>query len=1031
MGLLSFDLTKKHVKTTRIEDTVFYIKQRISFMDTKISKKGWTKITPNINYERKMFHLTDLEEVNKYWHQLRDTCIKTPLGMSSEKVGFVRKKRSKVELNNQKEKFEIIKKRSKRMQKGLSPSNSDLEEEEKILKQNSSESTSSTVSTGLNRTLTEDKVNQLTYDAHWPVTRLNSWFETEWGTSTNSHKDGNQVQKDPAVTSKPVDDGLYIPGDGLGAGGLDTSLFAHKKSNWLPKENRNKDMHLFLNTSNPSFNENSNSKNLKLYDKESRDIANDLEVYRNLKNQKSEPKPVASQPLPETSSFMEVDEDDYNPPTPPGPNSQPDDFKASPLTTRFDDRIDENDLTLQKKIQADKDSKRRKQKAMSDEQKQLLKQNEDAAKRKLLKRKKQREYNAKLAKDNKHGQRCKFQEDEDMIISRLQAVNTFLFRLFKKFAPKILREKENKDFVTRFIFQDIFYKYIQKLIDTNESHFSADFGKDKSSEALLRRRNVIFSESQTKNKSDLRILHDKIVTALNEDTILRAKIFAEAEIDDYHNPVNTKFYNLSKSEQQVILNDIFEQVCNKVLNEWPIDKLSPWEKRILPSITRINSQYDDVDSSEETYGNFSPAKKIKLSQNTHFTDHETQFFWEKIFSKSKNLKTLVKKLNFYFGSQKVQFNTELLNFQNITSLEHKINKLDNDYGFMYSEVKYLFNHSPDYLQNMKEQELTKLNKTEWKKLNSVSMSNISSINSIKKFTIFAAFYSFFAAQEKCRFRDESHEYFKKMFDKKCRNDKIFNNFKILDLLNQSGIVKKIQTVGSQFNPDIFRHFNRSRDSYQLPMNENFSKLLEWNYLLSSKFNFEGEEYVLDKIPNLWYEMVAFSGNLLIKSIMDEKKSLVAPKNLITVKIDCIENLEENQLPAISPSDSQSSSLHLNFEEKDSKDKEKEDNEDNEKLPDFKITVCLENFKSLFKHQLENDSEYLKVLSDNENNYFSNLSENECKKICKGLNKDQNKLLTLIRSKTNIGATYRSLISMSFIKVWMGFEERTLKFDIHS
>merc|ERR1712173_558396 len=78
-------MTKKMSKTMRLEEIVVYVNQRASFLDTKTSSKSWCKTDPTINYKRIMFHFTTYDALKDYWKKLRDTCIKTPLGMTSER----------------------------------------------------------------------------------------------------------------------------------------------------------------------------------------------------------------------------------------------------------------------------------------------------------------------------------------------------------------------------------------------------------------------------------------------------------------------------------------------------------------------------------------------------------------------------------------------------------------------------------------------------------------------------------------------------------------------------------------------------------------------------------------------------------------------------------------------------------------------------------------------------------------------------------------------------------------------------------
>jgi len=396
MGLVFFDLTKKHIKTIRIEDTVIYVNQRASFLDTKISQKSWNKITHNLNYDRKMYHFTNLDEVAKYWHQLRDTCIKTPLGMTSE-----RKTKNKIrkDAHVRRETFPLVRKaginhRLSMAQKGSydKVQISMKEEQNRNDYDNGLSQDENETNENSPRIVHEDDlVSQLPYDSHWPTTRLNSWFENEF----NSKNPNNQT------STGPKDDGLYIPGDNLGAGGLDSSLFAHRRSSWLPPENRPQ-MHLFLNTQNSELNDNSAS-NVKLVDKDSRELAGALLAINNSKSQGLSSKSSSNKRKLDASTCS----DDSN--------EQSDDQK-------------EDQSTENSKESAASKSKQRKLAKELKEQKQ--KENEDLAKKQLEKRRIRQSFLAQQAKDTKTGQRCKFQETEDLIISRLQAANTFLFKIF-------------------------------------------------------------------------------------------------------------------------------------------------------------------------------------------------------------------------------------------------------------------------------------------------------------------------------------------------------------------------------------------------------------------------------------------------------------------------------------------------------------------------------------------------------------------------------------------------------------------------
>ena len=82
-------------------------------------------------------------------------------------------------------------------------------------------------------------------------------------------------------------------------------------------------------------------------------------------------------------------------------------------------KIDKNTLKLQKRMQEEKDKLKQAESKKSEAEKQRLLENEEKAKRKLEQRRLRQEHLAQQAKDSKTGIRCKFQDTEDLIISRL------------------------------------------------------------------------------------------------------------------------------------------------------------------------------------------------------------------------------------------------------------------------------------------------------------------------------------------------------------------------------------------------------------------------------------------------------------------------------------------------------------------------------------------------------------------------------------------------------------------------------------
>ncbi|XP_001369962.2 general transcription factor 3C polypeptide 1 [Monodelphis domestica] len=159
MGLLQFGPTEKF----QDKDQVFiYLKKNAVIIDTTICDPHYNLAQSSRPYERRLYILDSMQDVENYWFDLQCVCLNTPLGV----VRYPRvKKSSSQDPNNE-----------------AGSMDADMEQENAVDKHN-----------------LERKCAMLEYISG---------------------------------SREVLDDGS-IPGDGLGAAGLDSSFYAHLKRNWI------------------------------------------------------------------------------------------------------------------------------------------------------------------------------------------------------------------------------------------------------------------------------------------------------------------------------------------------------------------------------------------------------------------------------------------------------------------------------------------------------------------------------------------------------------------------------------------------------------------------------------------------------------------------------------------------------------------------------------------------------------------------------------------------------------------------------
>ncbi|XP_074866838.1 general transcription factor 3C polypeptide 1 isoform X2 [Carettochelys insculpta] len=158
MGLLQFGPTEKF----QDKDQVFiYLKRNAAIIDTTICDPHYNLAQSSRPFERRLYVLNTMQDVENFWFDLQCVCLNTPLGV-------VRHPRSK---------------------------KSNLQDEE----------TSTTLDVQMEQESAMDKHN---------LERKCAMLEYTSG------------------SREVVDDGS-IPGDGMGAGGLDSSFYGHLKRNWI------------------------------------------------------------------------------------------------------------------------------------------------------------------------------------------------------------------------------------------------------------------------------------------------------------------------------------------------------------------------------------------------------------------------------------------------------------------------------------------------------------------------------------------------------------------------------------------------------------------------------------------------------------------------------------------------------------------------------------------------------------------------------------------------------------------------------
>ncbi|XP_027718537.1 general transcription factor 3C polypeptide 1 isoform X3 [Vombatus ursinus] len=159
MGLLQFGPTEKF----QDKDQVFiFLKKNAVIIDTTICEPHYNLAQSSRPYERRLYILDTMQDVENYWFDLQCVCLNTPLGV----VRFPRVKKSSAQDPNSEP----------------GSMEADMEQENAIDKHN-----------------LERKCAMLEYISG---------------------------------SREVLDDGS-IPGDGLGAAGLDSSFYAHLKRNWI------------------------------------------------------------------------------------------------------------------------------------------------------------------------------------------------------------------------------------------------------------------------------------------------------------------------------------------------------------------------------------------------------------------------------------------------------------------------------------------------------------------------------------------------------------------------------------------------------------------------------------------------------------------------------------------------------------------------------------------------------------------------------------------------------------------------------
>ncbi|XP_006270583.1 general transcription factor 3C polypeptide 1 isoform X3 [Alligator mississippiensis] len=158
MGLVQFGPTEKF----QDKDQVFvYMKRNAVIVDTTICDPHYNLAQSSRPFERRLYVLNTIQDVENFWFDLQCVCLNTPLGV----VRYPRAKRSNLQGEETKTALDM-----------------EMEQESAVDKHN-----------------LERKCAMLEY-------------------TTGSRE--------------AVDDGT-IPGDGLGAGGLDSSFYGHLKRNWI------------------------------------------------------------------------------------------------------------------------------------------------------------------------------------------------------------------------------------------------------------------------------------------------------------------------------------------------------------------------------------------------------------------------------------------------------------------------------------------------------------------------------------------------------------------------------------------------------------------------------------------------------------------------------------------------------------------------------------------------------------------------------------------------------------------------------
>ncbi|KAM4631775.1 general transcription factor 3C polypeptide 1 [Discoglossus pictus] len=153
MGLLQFGPTEKF----QDKDQAFvYVKTNATVMDTTTCDPHYNIAHGNHPFEKRLYHLETLQDVENYWFDLQFVCLNTPLGV----VRFPRIKKTNPD-------------------ETLTGPDLDIEQEDRYI-----------------------------------LEHRRGFLESVGG------------------SREVLDDGS-IPGDGLGAGGLDSSFFGHLKRNWI------------------------------------------------------------------------------------------------------------------------------------------------------------------------------------------------------------------------------------------------------------------------------------------------------------------------------------------------------------------------------------------------------------------------------------------------------------------------------------------------------------------------------------------------------------------------------------------------------------------------------------------------------------------------------------------------------------------------------------------------------------------------------------------------------------------------------